>query len=420
MWLTLFRKECKMWCKSILFFGYLAVILFFYLTQMGGEDIPGEPKPGQKSYGYHYSTDEQVIMKSATDSLLREYSYGTYITYPIGFYKAVHLDEVKTKKIEALLLKLTGVDSDEFKKSIQEFKDGMLKQAEDGNMVVTEAPPMKLKVLENIPYNEFLGIMKQADQIIGKGSMYSKTYLSSNARVPLTYEEALQDYNQIKEKDRFSGAYARLYCDYFGILLGIIPVFFVTSRVLKDKHAHANEVLYGKSASSAVVVTARLASICCMLFLPVLLVSFLPLSQAAYAAKNAGVTADYFAFLKYCTGWLLPSILVVAVLGYFISELTEGVFSILIQVIWWFISLLAGMSRMEGGFGMNLIPRFNTLGEYGNFHKSLGQLIINRSVYTVAALVLLAVLIYLYDTKRKGILRKNGKVSKIYLGKSKA
>ncbi len=420
MWLTLFRKECKMWCKSILFFGYLAVILFFYLTQMGGEDIPAEPKPGQQSYGYHYSTDEKVIMEMATDNLFREYCYGTYVTYPIGFYKAVRLDEEKTQKLEVLLLKLTGMVSEEFNKSVQEFKDGMLSQAENGGMGVEEAAPMKLKVPESITYKEFLGLMKQADKIIGKGSMYSKTFLSSNARVPLTYEEALQDYNQIKEKDRFSGAYARLYCDYFGILLGIIPVFFVTSRVLKDKHSSANEVLYGKSASSFVIVTARLASICFMLFLPVLLLSLLPLSQAVYAANNAGVTADYFAFLKYCTGWLLPGILVAAALGYFLGELTEGVFPILIQVIWWFISLLAGVSQMTGGFGMNLIPRFNTLGEYGSFHKALGQLIINRAVYTAAALVLLAALIYLYDCKRKGIFRKNGKVSKAHLRKSKA
>ncbi|MGN6715086.1 ABC transporter permease [Anaerocolumna jejuensis] len=420
MWLTLFRKECKIWRKSTLFFGYLAVILFFYLTQMGSEDIPTEPKAGQESYGYHYSTDKKVIMETATDSLLQEYCNGAYTTYPIGFYKSVRLDKEKTEKIKALLLKLTDTTSEEFNKATESDNNEITDLGNNRILVPKNSSSLKLKISGNVTYDEFLGYMNQAAKLIGRGSMYGKTYLTSNARVPVTYEEALKDYNQIKENDRFSGAYARLFCDYFGILLGLMPVFFVTSRVLKDKHSHVNGVLYGKSASSSAIITARLAAICFMLFLPVLLLSLLPLSQAVYAAKNAGVTADYFAFLKYCTGWLLPSIMVVAALGYFLGELTEGVFPILIQVIWWFVSILAGVSRMTGNFGFNLVPRFNTLGEYDVFHRTFGQLVANRILYTAAALVLVTALIYLYDCKRKGIYRNNGKVSKIFIRKSKA
>ncbi|SHO53263.1 ABC transporter permease [Anaerocolumna xylanovorans] len=420
MWLTLFRKECKMWCKSIMFFGYLAVILFFYLTQMGSEDVPAKPEPGKESYGYHYSTDEKVIMETAMDNLLYEYCYGVYVTYPMGFYKGVRLNKEKTEKIEVIIEKLTGKTDEEFKKIINDYKRGVKYESSGGASYQTEAAPLDLKLSKDITYDEFLGYMEQAAKLIGNGSKYGDTYLKSNARVPLTYEEALHEYNQMKEKDRFSGAYARLYCDYFGILLGIIPVFFVTSRVLKDKHSHAKGVLYGKSASSAVIITARMAAICTILFLPILLLSLLPLSQAVYAAGKAGITADYLAFLKYCTGWLLPSIMAVTALGYFLGELTEGVFPILIQVIWWFASLLANVSQMIGGFGYNLIPRFNSLGEYSVFYKSRDSLVWNRIVYTVAALVLTAALVYLYECKRKGIYIKNGKVSKAHIRKSKA
>lgn len=60
--------------------------------------------------------------------------------------------------------------------------------------------------------------------------------------------------------------------------------------------------------------------------------------------------------------------------------------------------------------GWNLIPRFNSLGEYGLFSDILDQLIINRILYTVFALLLLGITLMIYELKRKGVL-KNGKVS---------
>lgn len=420
MWLTLFRKECKMVGKSLLFIGYVAVIIFFYLTQMGSEDVPIKPEPGQENYGYHYSTDEKVIMETATDSLLHEYCYNGYTTYPFAFYKAVQLEENKKADIRELLIELTEKTPEEFDSEIEAYKKGMLIEEKDGLLVQADSGPLNLKISENITYDKFLEYMKKADKTIGRGSLYSKTYLNSNAREPLTYEEALQEYQDLMEKDRFSGAYARLFCDYFGIIAGIIPVFFITSRVLKDKHSKVSGVIYGKSASSVTIVTARYTAVCFMLFLPLLLLSFLPLSQAIYAAKNAGVTADYFAFIKYCTGWLLPCIMFVTAFGYLLGELTERVLPILVQVIWWFASLMAGVSHITGSFGFNLIPRFNTLGEYNSFRSGLGELILNRMIYTVAALTLLTAVIYLYECKRKGRYIRNGKVSKVTIRKSKA
>ncbi len=420
MWLTLFLKECRMWCKSILFLGYVAMIVFFYLTQMGSEDIPLKPEPGQESYGYHYSTKESDIMRTATESLLQEYLNGTYVTYPIGFYKAVRLNEEKTAKIEVILQKLTGTTAEEFKKITEDYNGSTGYQEKDGMIVKIENSPLTLEVRTDITYKEFLSSMEQAADLIGKGSSYSKDTVVHNARVPLTYEEALKDYNEIYEKDRLSGAYARLFCDYMGILLGVLPVFFITARILKDKHSKVVNVIYGKSISSIVLITARYAAICFMLFVPILLLSIMPLSQAVYAGNTTGITIDYLAFLKYCTGWLLPSILVVTALGYLIGELTEQVLPILVQVVWWFGSIFASSNNMIGGFGFNLIPRFNTLGNYQAFQTCIHQLILNRFVYTLVAAILMAAVIYLYDCKRKGIYGRNGKISKNSLRKSKA
>lgn len=420
MWLTLFLKECRMWCKSILFLGYITMIVFFYLTQMGSVDIPIKPEPGQENYGDHYSTKESDIMRTATDNLIHEYSEGHYITYPIGFYKEVRLDEEKTAKMEILLQKLTGIPAEEFKAIMDKYRDSMNFEGKTGIVYLVKEPPAELKVSEGITYKDFLDYMAQAADLIGKGSSYSKDTIVSNARVPLTYEEALKEYNDMIDKDRLSGAYARLFCDYMGILLGIFPVFFITARILKDKHSKVANVLYGKSISSITIISARYTAVCFMLFIPVLLLSLMPLSQAIYAGKTAGITIDYLAFLKYCTGWLLPSILVVTALGYLIGELTEQVLPILVQAVWWFGTLFEGTNNLIGAFGFKLVPRFNSVGNYEIFQNNLSQLIRNRLLYTLLALILMLAVIYLYDCKRKGIYGRNGKISKNSLRKSKA
>ena len=186
MWLTLFLKECRMWCKSILFLGYIAMIVFFYLTQMGSEDIPLKPEPGQESYGYHYSTKEPDIMRTATENLLQEYCNGIYVTYPIGFYKAVRLNEEKTARMEEILQKLTGTTAEEFQKITDNYKGTSGFEEKDGSIVKIEGSPLSLTVRTDITYKEFLSYMAQAAEMIGKGSSYSKDNVVNNARVPLT------------------------------------------------------------------------------------------------------------------------------------------------------------------------------------------------------------------------------------------
>lgn len=146
-----------------------------------------------------------------------------------------------------------------------------------------------------------------------------------------------------------------------------------------------------------------------MLFVPVLLLSCLPMSKAAYVAKMAGVSVDYLAFVKYAAGWLLPTILFVTAFVYVITELTEGFLAILAGVVVWFTALFSSVTLERAGW--NLIPRFNSLGKYNQFSYLLPQLVKNRILYTVAALLVLGLVLLVYTLKRKGVL-KDGKVSK--------
>lgn len=38
----------------------------------------------------------------------------------------------------------------------------------------------------------------------------------------MNYEEALEEYNQTINKDKVTGGFARLFCDYMGLELGLI------------------------------------------------------------------------------------------------------------------------------------------------------------------------------------------------------
>ena len=61
---------------------------------------------------------------------------------------------------------------------------------------------------------------------------------------------------------------------------------------------------------------------------------------------------------------------------------------------------------------MNLIPRFNALGSYDIYNKIFNELVINRVLYSIVAIVLIVGTIFIYDTKRKGELNLNGKILK--------
>ena len=101
-----------------------------------------------------------------------------------------------------------------------------------GPMEALQAEP-----LGNLTYERFGELMDEADKILGGGSDYGKEERENSAREPMTYEEALEEYEVLTEKDRLTGGYARLFSDYMVIFLGILPVFLAVTRGLRDRRA---------------------------------------------------------------------------------------------------------------------------------------------------------------------------------------
>lgn len=377
-------------------------MIMFYMTQVGDFGMLAKPAPNQDDYGFTYSEDEAIIMQNTADTLALEVIQNNYSTYPIGFYKIVTLNDKKQARMEEILTEVTGI-------SLEELQAEFNRYFADEMMTFYGFP---VKVSSDLTYGKFKNLMEEADKLLGGGSSYKESSLKINARVPMTYEDALEEYEEIIEKDRYTGAYARLFCDYMGVVLAILPVFIAVTRELRDRRARANEVIYSRRASSFYIVFTRYLAMLSMLLLPVILISIFPTVESLYFGAKEGITIDPLAFLKYILGWLLPTMMAATAVGVFFTQLTDTAIAILIQGFWWFASVFLGAINIKGGYGWNLIPRHNTLGGYQVFHDNFNILAANRITYALAAILLVLGTVILYDNKRKGKIRLRGKISK--------
>lgn len=232
----------------------------------------------------------------------------------------------------------------------------------------------------------------------------------------------MEEYNSFLYDDKITGGYARLFGDYMGIALGILPVFLVVTRELRDRRAGMEELIYTRTASSGKVVLSRWLSMNFMMILPVLLASFYTLFQCAAYARGLEVSVDYLAFMPVVLGWLLPEILIVSALGMFLTNLSSSPLAILVQGIWWFGDVFAGSNTglATGDFGLHLVLRFNSTGGRQTFLDHFSQLTANRIFYFLLAMILLVLTVIVYREKRKGRWDFRGKIRSYRKRKSEA
>lgn len=396
----LFIKECRQTARSLIYWLIILVLVFDYSSQLGSAEMETEPEKGQEDYGYKASDDENIIMETTLGALVEEYGGDRYITYPIGFYKRVTLNEKEEQRMGEIVRETTGISSrDEAESFLREWYESQREAAGETQMMYT-MPPV-VKPVPGLSYGRFCELMDEADRILGGGSNYGEG--SRGGREPKTYEDALKEYQELTEKDRLTGGYARLFCDYMGIMLGILPVFLAVTRGLRDRRSGMQELIYSRKGSSAAIIFGRYAAMLAMLLIPVLLLSLLLLAQCLRYASSAGITADPWAFVKYTFGWLMPTVMAVTAVGMFFTELTDTALGVLVQGVWWFVSVFTGADTLHGGmYGWNLIPRHNTVMNYAGYQEGFEQLAANRLMYVLLALVLAVLTTYIYSLKRKG------------------
>lgn len=418
MFFGLFLKECKQIFKSTTYYLFVIIMVIFYFTQTGGFTDIAKPLPNQESYGTRDSENENEIMESTLGKLLEDWYQNTYIAYPTGFYKKISLNESKADEVGKILEEATGKSQTELK--------GM---AEKENPDLDPSSPIltqEIRIVQpdkNLTYTHFIELMGEVDTLIGGGktSSFAKNKLGANVQVPITYEEALKEYEDILKIDRITNEQARVFSDYLGIMLAILPVFISVTRGLRDKRAGAVGVIYSKKASSIAIIGSRYLSTIVMSVLPLFILAISPTLEGIYYGNSIGVEVDTLAYFTHIAGWLMPSMLAAVSVGFFLTELTDSALGILVQGIWWYISLNLGVQTgLQGSFGLTLIPRWNAGGGAEDFAAQLPQLVVNRLFYMAFSIILMAGTIVIFQLKRKGTWKVNGILFRNRKSKSEA
>ena len=403
MLFKLFMKECSQTVKSLTYWLMVIIMVLFFASQMGQMDMEKAPEKGLEDYGVKPSKDKNIIMSATLGMLAGEYAEGRYTTYPIGFVKSVTLGKEEEAKVGEILKEATGLDKEEIEEKIDEFY-------ENSGGIITSRPV--LEPLESLSYGRFEEIMQEVDDMLGGGSSYALDSLGDNGSEPKTYEDAVKEYEELVQKDGYTGGYARLFSDYMVIILGILPVFLAVTRELRDRRANMQELIYVRRSSSMTIIASRYLSMVVMILIPVFALSIQPLASCVTYAKTAGISVDYLAFAKYIAGWLLPTVMVVTALGMLLTELTDTALAVLVQGAWWFVSIFMGAKTMDGGrYGWNLIPRHNTILNYSGYQVGFSQLLTNRILYASLAVIAVSVTAWIYSQKRKGRMNIRGKIS---------
>lgn len=400
MFFPLFFKECRQIAKSLVYYLYLIILVLFLTSQLSDgdwSDTLSEPKPGQESYGFKESEDETLIMGSALSELVKETDRNSYATYPFMFYKGVTLNDSELAEIEQILFDCTGKKFEQLLDEMDAHFSGYDQSTMEGALMAGQT--FMVEPAEDLTYEEFQNAMKRVCGIIGKGSAYEPEGLTASE--PMTYEDALEEYQAMCEKDKITGAYMRLFCDYAGIMLALLPIFLGATRCLRDKRADMEQVIYARAGSSLLVIGSRYLANLFMAFVPVALIAFLLQSPYLYLAKINGVTPDVLAFLKYSVGWLLPTLMVTLALSFALTELIGNVFAVILQIFWVFACIVSETS-LVGEFGFHLEPRWNTVGNTQSFFAQLGQFTINRLFYFLLAILLFGLTVLIFERKRKG------------------
>lgn len=401
--MIIFWRQCRRILGSITYLAFVGILAVMYLTQFHADlqdDLTmaekkvatdryanrnpfAKPLSGEDDYGWYYNEVPEIVMQSATMSLLFEYDEGAYAAYPFGFYVTVRPGQTEQIQIAKILEEITG-------KKPQELM--ALFMAPQSSM----EEPLPIQVT----YADYQTKLAEVDRLLGGGSNYAPKWLAHFSRVPYTYEDRLQEFEGFVEGDRVTGAYARLFCDYLGITLGLFGVFLPVSMLMADKRRDRYKKMDSSFRKSAAVMINKFLAVNLMMLIPLLILAVVPTMQISAMAKSYDYSVDYAAFFKYILIWLLPLQLMVTATGFFFTTVTGTWIGIPIQFAASCYAVATGAVHMtDGVFGMNLILRFNVVGRREIYERAIPQLIVNRGFYLMLSMLLLLTTIYIFNRK---------------------
>lgn len=396
---ALFLKECRQVLKSLVYYIYVAVFVLFITSQLSSEgwEQLKEPVPGQSYYGETITKDQNLIMEGTLANLVQEVYHNSFATYPMGFYKGVTLTEDEAAAASEILELCTG-------KSFQTLAEEMTAQLGlyDPNPsadALAAAANYRVPVKDGFTYTAFETAMEDICRLVGRGSSYEKERYENSVYVPMTYEQARAEFDTLCREDRLTRACMRLFCDYAGIMLAVLPIFIGVSRVIRDKREKAQQVIFSRPVSSGLIIASRYLASLFLICIPVVITAFWQQRTCYDLARTLGIRSDSRAFLTVTGVWLLPEIMIVLALSFLITELTDTILAVFIQVAWGIASLFTA-STLVGDFGFKLVARWNTFGQAARFASQEKEFLLNRGCYFLLAIVCVILTIIVYDKKR--------------------
>ena len=391
----LLKKELGITLKSLTYWLVVLFIGAFLFTQLGSDFISlKQPEPGKNDYGIGRATDKHAIQQQTIFSLLQQYNSKGFNTYPFGFLKTVTPSKSDKATIKEILERATG-------KSVAELNQAQSNLAIENPQIDQFALAEKFVLAKDYTYPAFEKDMRKVEELIGKGSDFSKNVYLNQTRRQLNYEEATKNFQTTLTKDRVSGAFARMTCDYLGLVLALVPVFIVATVVLRDKRAQSQLVIHSKRISSFIIRHSffsdrSLGAIA----------SYSVQSIAGHSIRlcrsKISTCWRFAAVLSIHIGWSLPTIVAVIGISFLITTVFNGLVSVIFQLGFWLLSLMSNGRNIVGSVGVNLIPRFNTVGSREVFEQIFSELVINRVLWFALGLICFLLSCVIFDRKRKG------------------
>ena len=245
-------------------------------------------------------------------------------------------------------------------------------------------------------------VMGQVDDILGGGSSYKvEDLVVTYSYVPMTEEDREAVISDLYEKDRVAGGYARLFSDYVGIDIGIMPVFVAAALVSADRRKRVSDLIYTRKISSLKLIFTRYAALVTMMFIPVILCMIAAAIQLIkYFDFNDLALYKMFTLPTF---WLLPQLMIVTAVAMIVTEVFSSGIAILLQFAWWFSSIMASGAKLSGSISkFDLVCRHNTVFGRDEFMLSRNDFIFNRVFFFITAIVITAITAYVYELKRGG------------------
>ena len=398
--MMLFISECKKILRSLTFIIYsILVVLMFWTQYWDALDVPINETTCMSFEETKVSGEPERIMPAALDSLTGCYLSNSYICYPYGFFKAVHLNSAKSKKIQKYISELSGLNGDE----IEALKEGTDKYYTSyGTTDYEEYNIQFVPLKEDVTYERFVEIMGDVNDILGGGSDYKPEALAYNfSQVEMTEEEIKEQYNDFMEKDHISVAYGRLFSDYLGIDLAFVPVFVAAALITADRRGKMKELVYSRKVSSFKLVFTRFAALFTTIMIPVFLCAALSTAKIMY--MYSGSDPSFTGLFAVSGAWLIPNIAMTTALGMLISEIFSAGMAIFVQFVIWFSGLMMSSAALYGYIGkFTFICRHNRLMYRSDFMANYDNFVFNRIFYTILSLVMVLLTVLVYEMKRGG------------------